>query len=394
MSAESNRLVEFRRGWPVVLTAAFGSGLGVSGLFTYNSGLFVTDLQREIGLSRGVFGLAFFAATVAMAISLPVIGRIVDRRGPQLPALLGSVALMTCFLLFGTVVRSVALYFALTVAIGLLTTGSSPLAYTRAVSTAFIRGRGLALGLTQVGIGISAALVPPLVLGAIAIHGWQAGYFVLAGMAALGLVPALFGLGGRAAAPIPGGVGTAVLLANPLFRLQLAAFVTMALGFAGFLPHFVPMLRDAGVSMERAALLASLIGLAVIGSRLVIGWLADFVHAPLLAATVCALASLGCVALVLGGAALAPVGAVAFGCAMGAEADLVGFMTARHFGVASYGRAYALQYAAFMLAAGASPAWIGLLFDRTGSYQAPLIVTAVLLVGAAILFLRMPRTAE
>jgi MFS family permease len=394
MPAEGTKLDEFRRGWPVVLTAACGSGLGVSGLFTYNSGLFVTDLQREIGLSRGTFGLAFFAATVAMAVSLPAIGRIVDRRGPQLPALLGSAALVVCFLSFGLLVRSIALYFALTVAVGLLTTGSSPLAYTRAVSAVFVRSRGLALGLTQVGIGISAALVPPLVLGTIATHGWQAGYYILAGMAAAGIVPALVGLGGRAAVRIPGGVGTGILLRDPLFRLQLAAFVTMALSFAGFLPHFVPMLRDAGVSIERAALFASLIGLSVIGSRLIIGWLADFVHAPYLAAAVCGLASLGCVALVLGAAALAPVGAIAFGCAMGAEADLVGFMTARHFGIASYGRAYALQYAAFMLAAGASPAWIGLLFDRTGSYQIPLIVTTVALLVAACLFLRMPRSAD
>jgi MFS family permease len=138
---------------------------------------------------------------------------------------------------------------------------------------------------------------------------------------------------------------------------------------------------------------ASIIGAAVIGSRLVIGWLSDRVHAPSVAAVVCLIAAGGCVTIALGGAAMAPVAALAFGCAMGAEADLVGFLTARYFGLAVYGRAYARQYAAFMLAAGASPAWIGLLYDQTGGYGMPLAIAALMLLVSAFLFTRLPRYA-
>ena len=77
---------------------------------------------------------------------------------------------------------------------------------------------------------------------------------------------------------------------------------------------------------------------------------------------------------------------------MGSEADLIGFLTARYFGMANYGRLYAVQYASFMLMAGLSPLWVGALADYTGGYRTPLLVTAVGLVVAIVLFLRLPRT--
>ncbi|AOF96420.1 major Facilitator Superfamily protein [Sphingobium sp. RAC03] len=391
MRGERSGRAEFRRGWPVVAMAALGSGLGISSLFTYNIGLFVPDLSQEIGLTRGQFGMAFFAATIAMAVALPVVGKIVDRHGARRPTVIGSTMLVVGFLFLGSVTQSVLSYFVLTAALGLFAVGSAPISYMRAVSVTFDRARGLALGLTQMGIGVSAALVPPVIAAVIAGSGWRWGYYALAGFAALGLVPALIGLRGRSAMPVPSGPEGPPLLSLPLFRHQLAAFVVMALAFAGFLPHFVPMLRDAGLSSSQAAAFAALIGIFVILSRIAIGWLADHVHAPWVAGAVCLLAAGGCLALLFGGAPLAPVAAAAFGCAMGAEADLVGFLTSRYFGTAVFGRAYALQYAGFMLAAGASPAWIGLLFDRTGSYAAALIVTSGLLGIAAILFVLMPR---
>lgn len=393
MVQRSPRFAEFRRGWHVVLTAALGTGLGISGLLTYNSGLFVPELEKSIGLTRGTFGLAFFAATVALAVALPLVGRMVDRHGARAPALFGSSMLVIGFLLLATVVDSLSGYFAVMIGIGLFAAGSTPVGYMRTVSAAFERDRGLALGFTQMGLGLAGALIPPLVTAAILLGGWTSGYFVLAAFATFGLLPAAIGLRGAAAAPLPMPTERVALMRNRVFLLQMAAFALMALGFAGFLPHFVPLLRDAGLSPAHAATYASIIGLAVIGSRLVIGWLSDRVHAPTVAAVVCLIAAGGCVAIALGGAAMAPVAALAFGSAMGAEADLVGFLTARYFGLAVYGRAYARQYAAFMLAAGASPAWIGLLYDRTGGYGMPLVIAALMLLGSAFLFTRLPRYA-
>jgi MFS family permease len=374
-----------------VLAAAAGSGLGISGLLTYTAGIFGKSLGIAIGLSRTSLGLAFFLATAALALALPVAGWLIDRLGPRLPAAVGAILLSLGFMALGTLVHDVSGFiFAMTV-IGLIAACSAPVAYTRAVSMAFVRSRGLALGITQVGIGLSAMLVPPLLGNVIGSGGWQRGYLVLAALAFCGVFPALalpHGKGPERAHS--SGAGAA--MRSPTFLLLLAAFGLMALSFAGLLTHFVPLLSESGMSLPSAARAAGLIGASVIVSRIIVGWLADRVDATKIAAASCVICASGCLVLAWGGAETAWAGAIALGAAMGAEADLIGFLTARYFRLEEYGRLYAVQYASFMLMAGLSPLWIGLLADRAGGYTPALIVTAFGLSTAALLFLRLPST--
>ena len=158
---------------------------------TYTAGIFAKDLESGIGLSRTSLGAAFFVATVTLALALPLVGWLVDRFGPRWPAVFGSVALATGFLALGTVVDTVPAYIAVMAGIGFFAACSAPVAYTRAVNAAFNRSRGLALGLTQVGIGVAAMVVPPVLAGVVADRGWVAGYLTLALIAACGTIPAL-----------------------------------------------------------------------------------------------------------------------------------------------------------------------------------------------------------
>lgn len=388
----AGRRSEFASGWRPLLSASLGVGLGLSGLLTYNAGSFVHDLEAEFGLTRTGYGAALFGTTVAMAVAMPSVGRSVDRFGPRTAAIFGGMMLALGFTALAVGTRSVAAYVTFMLLIGLLAAPSSPVAYTRAVSGIFIHSRGLALGIVQIGIGLSAALVPPLVSWVIGDWGWRAGYLTLASLALIGCLPVAVGLPDRDAHAIAAEQtkGFAKARRSRTFWLQLAAFATMALAFAGILAHFVPMLREGGLSAPRAGALAGLIGISVIVTRLIVGWLADRMEAALLGALSCLLCAAGCVALAFGGAALAPAAALALGAAMGAEADLIGYLTARHFGVAAYSRAYAIQYGAFMLAAGLSPMWVGALADRLGNYDVPLIVAASLLVIPTGLFLMLP----
>jgi cyanate permease len=362
---------EFARGWRVLLGASFGVGLGIAGLLTYNLGLFTTDLGRVIGLSPSGYGAALLGLNIALALAMPLVGRAVDRFGSRATAALGAVLL----------------------AAGFCASLSSPVAHTRAVAQNFHRHRGLALGITQVGIGVAAAAVPPLVAWQIARGGWQSGFVLLAGLAAAGLIPALLGLPGRSEVPRESTAGAPppALWASGIFRLQLAAFTLMAFAFVGIIAHFVPMLRASGLSIERAGALAGAIGMSVIVTRLIVGWLADRVEPAWLGAASCLVCAVGAIGLAEGGLALALPAALALGCAIGAEADLIGILTARNFPLASYSRAYSTQYAAFTLAAGASPLGVGLLVEATGGYRAPLWVCAVLLIAPIALFILLAR---
>lgn len=386
--AQPDETSEFRRGWPVVLAAACGAGLGIAGLLTYSAGIFAKDLESEIGLSRTALGAAFFLATITLALALPIVGWLVDRFGPRWPAVFGSLALSAGFVALGTLAHSVPTYMAVMAAIGFFAACSAPVAYTRAVNAAFDRSRGLALGFTQMGIGVAAMVVPPVLAVVVVERGWQAGYLALALIAALGAIPALTLPSERTRAR--GKPSRAPELRSRLFIMLLLAFGAMALSFAGLLTHFVPMLREAGLDPRTAGSIAGLIGASVIVSRLIVGWLSDRLEAPRIAAVCCALCAVGCLALAWQGATLAWIGAIALGTAMGAEADLIGYLTARYFGMANYGRLYAVQYASFMLMGGLSPLWVGALADATGGYSAPLVVTALGLVVAIALFLRLP----
>lgn len=387
---------EFRTGWPVVLSAAFGAGLGISGLLTYNSGLFQPFLETQIGLTRSGFSAAIFASTVATAVAVPIVGKLVDRHGARLIAVCGAIGLAIGFAALAWLAATPALYVAIMIATGLIGSGCTPVPFTRAVSARFDRSRGLALGMTQVGIGLSAALVPPLIGRVIADHGWRAGFLALAGLAAIGIVPVLIGLPGLAAAPRSRAapVSLRATRRTALFRLQVAACATMAFAFAGMLSHFVPMLHGAGMPIAQAGSLAGLIGVSVIGSRILIGWLADRIEPAWLGSASCLLCGAGCLILASGGANAAPIGAIALGSAMGAEADLIAILTARHFALPVYGRAYALQYCVFMLAAGVSPLWIGYLADLTGNYRLALVSCAGLLLIPTLLFGLLPAVAS
>ena len=387
---------EFRSGWPLVVASGLGVGVGVAGLLTYNSGLFVLDLQREFGLSRTAFGAAFFGSTVALSCAMPIVGKAVDRFGPRSTAVFGALMLSLGFLSLAYLSRSTWSYALIMVLIGALAASSSPIAYARAVSAAFSRSRGLALGLVQVGIGLAAAIVPPLVTLVIGTYGWRSGFLALAAIAAVGLLPSILGLPkrGRSVGIVADATAYERARRSRTFRIQLAAFATMAFAFAGMLAHFVPMLRDAGLTAERAGGLASLIGMSVIVSRVIVGWLADRIEASWLAAASCGFCAAGCLALWIGGPSAAKIGAIALGAAMGAEADLIGFMTARHFPLAAYSRAYASQYGAFMLAAGLSPLWVGIIADRTAGYDIVLLACAGLLLIPICLFLLLPASAQ
>lgn len=388
---------EFGAGWRTVTGAAFGIGLGIAGLLTYNSGLFVDGLERDLGLSRTVYGAAFFGSTVALALAMPIVARIVEAHGPRRSATVGALTLAIGFFVLSQA-QNVAGYVAAMIGIGLLAGLSSPVPFTRAVAASFQRSRGLALGLTQAGIGIAAAVVPPFIGFQIAEHGWRAGFHALAGLAALGTIPALLLLPRHE--PQSGGQrdtfaeAFAAIRNSRIYIMQLAAFTSMALAFAGMLAHFVPMLLDSGMPVQRAGAMAGMIGISVISTRVIVGWLADRIEPAWLGAASCTVCAVGCLLLAFGGAAMAPFGAIALGAAMGAEADLIGILTARYFPIAAFSRAYARQYAAFMVAGGLSPLWIGYLADTTGDYRVALFVCSAALLLPIALFVRLASRSD
>jgi MFS family permease len=340
---------------------------------------------------------------MALACANPMVGWLVDRMGAKWPAVGGLLLLSLGFASLGSFIQSVNSYFLLQAMVAFIGAASGPIAFSKIVNETFDRHRGIALGLTMTGIGIAAAVIPPVLAGEIADHGWRSGYHQLALVPLVGavviamLLPSRHAMGTQRqaqASPAPQASSAATgadWVRSPVFWMLAGTFAMMSLAFAGLLPHFVPMLNDGGIDARTAGKLAGQIGLAVIASRLLVGFLLDRVFAPRIAIVICLLAAAGILMFLVNGVESASITAIALGLALGAELDLMSFLIARYFGLAQFGRIFGWLYFAFVFASGLGPLWVGAVRDATGNYSIALGVSAVGLLVTCGGFLLMPR---
>ena len=146
-----------------------------------------------------------------------------------------------------------------------------------------------------------------------------------------------------------------------------------------------------GIDPRAAGKLAGQIGLAVIASRMLVGLALDRFFAPRIAIVISLVAAAGNLVFFFLGAEYAWITAIAIGLALGAELDLMGFLIARYFGLAQFGKIYGWLYFAFIFASGLGPLWVGAVRDATGNYSIALVGSAIGLLVSCGGFLVMPR---
>ncbi|MFL9862188.1 hypothetical protein PQR72_41825 [Paraburkholderia madseniana] len=113
------------------------------------------------------------------------------------------------------------------------------------------------------------------------------------------------------------------------------------------------------------------------------GCLIDRFFAPRVALILFTVTTAGYLLLMLEGKEVASLTALLIGLSLGAEVDMISFLTSRYFGMKSYGRIYAVIYSAFVVGAAIGPVLAGRLFDLQGNYQQALwMVISLLLAGA------------
>jgi MFS family permease len=400
--------VEFRRGWPVLLAAASGTACGASPIPFNSIGPFTQPLAEEFGWGRGDIQLALFWFTAAVVLVVPFIGGLADRIGVRRVAI-GTLALFgITFAALAFTPASLFTFYLLWVLMGALGGGSTPVSWTRAVNAWFVHNRGLALALTLMGTGITAAFLPSFATWLIETYGWRKAFIgisLLPLAVALPIVVWLFREpDARDAAPLIAainrtGAPVGAALRDYRFWVIAGSIFCVAIGVGGSITNFQPLLMDRGFQPQEAARIAGVIGISVIAGRVLAGLLIDRFWAPLVTLPMLALPALACFLLAQSNvhAPAAILSAVLIGLAAGAETDLVAYLTARYFGLVNYGRLYGMQYSVFGLASGISPFLFGKVFDVTGSYQPILYVAAALFVLGAVGLLtlgRYPRFEE
>jgi len=384
---------EFLRSWPVILAAAVGVGLGVTGLPIYTTGQFIVPLGKAFGWSRSAAAGGLIFLTIGGVLMAPIIGTLIDRFGVRKIAMLAQLGLSLGY--FGLTLNNgslTAYYFGWAV-LAVLGAGTSPIVWTRAVASWFERSRGLALGITLCGTGLIAVIGPGIIGRVIAGYGWKAGFYALSAAQIVIGWPLTFlwlrsadetGRGvtdvSGAAAAVPGvSIGEAVR-SSRFWRLAVA-FVLMAVVIGGLIVSLPAMLADRQVPLDVAERDLGLLGFAIITGRLTIGWLVDRFSARVVAPIYILLPAISCVLLSRGAGSLVAI--VLIGLASGAEVDLLAYLVSRYFGMRHYAKIYGWILAAFSAGVGTGPIFAGWVHDTTGSYAAALFTFAAMVVAAA-----------
>lgn len=390
---------EVRQGWATLGGATLGVAVGAAALPFYTAGVFVRSLQHDFGWSRSQLSIASLAATFTVVLCAPVAGLAVDRFGVRFPAAFSLTALALAFVALASMGGSFSEYALIQVLLFAFGVASTPISFTRSINERFVAARGLALGLTLSGTGIAAAIAPPAVAAIIAEQGWRTAYLRLAMVVALAIPLVLLLLRPKSPravvvnsdVPAPPAPVSPLPLGDPRLLRLLGAFFFLALGVSGFVLHLVPMLGDAGMPPAEAAAIQARLGLAVIAGRLIIGVAVDHFFAPRVAALSLCITVAGIAALALWGIAAAPWSAFAIGFALGAEVDLIGYLTVRYFGLAAYGRLYGILYGSFILGTGFSPLVIAEMAARFHGYTSALWACAAFVSVAVALLATAPR---
>jgi len=397
--------------WRVLAGCCIVAIFGVTSLYGSTFGLMMLPMQKELGWSRGDITFSLTLMTIVGPAILPLVGWIVDNV-PLRPLVLWGVLLQSVSLAaFGFMHGSVWVYYVLCLAMIFTATGASFLTLSKLLQTWFDKAFGRALGILFALITVGAVIHPQIVSVVITHASWREAFMVMGllslvcgGLAAWFLVrerPAdaapASALPAPAVTPDPSAppVSMRAFLGDRIW--WILAFWNMLFGFAvaGIMVHFAAMMQDRGMTLAQAATAMSLIGAGGFVGNLMAGWLIDHTSATRLA-RLFVLAPLGATVMLYFGSSVGVViaAAVLLGVFNSGDHSLSAFLARRYFSSESFGRASATQQIAVSFGSGTAPWLMGVVHDRTGSYDVALTVSMGAFVFAAIAAWLLPEFRE
>lgn len=408
---EGNAAAEWRASWTVVLAASAGAAMSAIG--SYATSLFFEPLERAFGWSRVEISSVHLFGAAAAILFAPAMGHVVDRLGARRVGILAILAITLGFSSLGLTGPSIWHWRALWVALALIAVLHQPMVWSSAVTGFFSAGRGFALAVTLSGTSICSVITPPLAVWLIDSFGWRMAFPGLALCWAIVVLPLvlLFFTSTTDRARAAGEQATAraahagFLAAfrseamTPRFLQLLVAGFSIALVVVSVALTIVPILSSGGIARGTAAGIAALLGIASICGRLSIGLLLDRFSGRTIAAVAVCLPIVGSLVLLgnPGSTGAAAIAVVIFGFALGAELDILAYLTSRYFPVRSFAMLFGTVGSFVGLAGALGPVLLNWAYDATGSYDLALWGIVPVCLASAALFVTLgpyPRNPE
>ena len=400
---------KFFYGWWIVVVAAIGLGLGYAPIIVYSFSVFIKPLTQDLHSNRASISLAFTLANLMTSISSPLVGRLADRFGARRVILIATAIFASLLIsapLLSSKLWSFYLFYGL---LGFVGSAPAPIPYVKVISRWFDRHRGAALGLTMLGIGTGAILMPAFAQRLIAMLGWRSTYVVIGMLVLVVSVPIVaFFLkeSPEERGLLPDGVSVARNVGqkqnseeglnwwearrSATFWLMVSALFLVGASVHGCVVHLAPLLSDQGLTPQRVALAITVLGTALMIGRVASGYLLDRVFAPRVAMWIFGAVAFGIALLrTAAGTRLVFLAVFLIGLGMGAEVDIIAYLTSRYFGLRAFGEIYGYAFASYTVAGALGPWLMGLGFDRSGSYGSVLVGFLLATSLAVVLMTRL-----
>jgi sugar phosphate permease len=384
-----------KRQQALAVATAFFALFSIVGFAFYGLPFFYDFFVRELGWTRAqvTSGNAFAKLVIGPLFGF-FAGVVIDRFGPRRLMLVGIILAGIAPIGLGSTTTLLAFYtFYLMNALGYVTGG--PLPNQVMLSRWFDAGRGKAMGIAYLGIGVGGALVPLLAHRLTEAFGWRSALQILGVlMIAIAFPLAFFVRDQRETQSATGAVpaqdaastGTDSILdvlRQPSFYL-LALGSMASIGAVGGTTQNLKLYfaMDRGMAQGSVAELISLVLVGSIAGRLLMGFLADRWSKKRVMLLVYLIVAL---TIPLLWAAPSPatlrVAAVLFGIGLGGDYMIIPLMAAELFGLRRMGRVMGIVLTADGVAEAVVPMAVAALRDRSGSYGPGF----ALLVGLAVL---------
>ncbi len=177
----------FYYGWLIVGIAFVTMAVGVTARTSFS--LLMPPLIDEFNWDRGLAAGAFSFGFLVSAVLSPLVGRVIDARGPRIVIMTGGALLSSGLFLAPYIEQPWHLYATLGVLVG---GGANMMTYTahsQFLPNWFLRRRGLAIGIAFAGAGVGAIVLLPWLQSIILSDGWRASCRAIGVLVLLAVTP-------------------------------------------------------------------------------------------------------------------------------------------------------------------------------------------------------------
>lgn len=368
---------------------------------TFFISLSAGEIRSEYGLSHGGFGTLYMGATLASALTLPWLGRIVDRYGPAQVALIIMPALAAAALAMAFSTH-IALLFVTVYMLRLFGQGMMTQNALTATGRWYAANRGRAVSLVSLGHNAGEAVFPFLFVAVAGLIGWRMSWVAAAALLLVVGLPAIWSLvrverQPHSSDPVMHKPQVAdwtrgQVLRDPLFWLLLTGVLAPPFIGTTVFFHQVYLVELRGWAMTDFAASFAVMSGTVIVFSLICGALIDrFSAVAVLPSFLLPLAGACFVLAAFEGVWSAFAFMALLGVSYGFSATLFGALWPEIYGLKHLGAVRSVIVAFMVFATAMGPGLTGFLIDLGVPYPAQIMAMGLYCIAAAVMLTLVSR---